>query len=178
MLDENAATISRPLALVKISSNASMTSVSDPVKPRRSTLVLSASSASTPSVPSSPKRCRSKCSPSIGVWSILKSPVWTMTPDRGVNGERHAVRHAVRDADELDLERTDGDAIARADGVRRTCPRGRVPAASRSTIASVSGRPVNRSVDVRHDVRHAADVILVSMRQHERGGAASSAAGT
>ena len=48
MLDANAATISRPVALVKISSNASTTSRSDPVKPRRSMLVLSANSASTP----------------------------------------------------------------------------------------------------------------------------------
>ena len=49
MLEANAATISLPRALVKISSNASTTSRSDPVKPRRSMLVLSANSASTPS---------------------------------------------------------------------------------------------------------------------------------
>jgi len=54
--------------------------VADPVKPRRSTLVLSAKSASTPCAPSSPKRCRSNSWPSRGVWSILKSPVCTMTP--------------------------------------------------------------------------------------------------
>ena len=42
--------------------------------------VESASRASTPSRPSSPKRPRSITSPSIGVESILKSPVWTMTP--------------------------------------------------------------------------------------------------
>jgi hypothetical protein len=50
------------------------------VKPLRSTLVLSEKSASTPCAPSSAKRCRSKCSPSIGVWSILKSPVKSTTP--------------------------------------------------------------------------------------------------
>jgi hypothetical protein len=43
-------------------------------------LVLSANSASTPRAPSSANRCRSKCWPSIGVWSILKSPVWMMVP--------------------------------------------------------------------------------------------------
>jgi hypothetical protein len=48
MLDANAATISLPAALVKISSNASTTSRSDPVKPRRSMFVLSRNSASTP----------------------------------------------------------------------------------------------------------------------------------
>ena len=39
MLDAKADTISRPEALVKISSKASMTSVSEPVKPRRSMFV-------------------------------------------------------------------------------------------------------------------------------------------
>ena len=62
-----AATTSLPCVLVNSSSNASMTSISGPVKPLRSTLVLSANSASTPCEPSSAKRCRSKCSPSIGV---------------------------------------------------------------------------------------------------------------
>ena len=80
MLEANAATISLPVALVKISSKASTTSTSDPVKPRRSMLVLSAKSASTSAAPSSAKRWTSKCWPSIGVWSTLKSPVWTTTP--------------------------------------------------------------------------------------------------
>ena len=53
---------------------------SDGVKPGRSTLVESASRASTPSLPSSPKRARSMTSPSMGVESILKSPVWTTVP--------------------------------------------------------------------------------------------------
>ena len=53
---------------------------SEGVKPGRSTLVESASSARTPSFPSSPKRARSMTSPSMGVESILKSPVWTMVP--------------------------------------------------------------------------------------------------
>ena len=35
--------------------------------------------------------------------------------DRRVNRQRHAVGHAVRDADELDRERADGDPIARSD---------------------------------------------------------------
>ena len=80
MLDANAATMIRPVALVKISSNASTTSSSDPVKPRRSMFVLSAKSASTPVAPSSANRWTSKCWPSIGVWSILKSPVCTSVP--------------------------------------------------------------------------------------------------
>ena len=42
----------------------------------------SASSASTPSRPNWPNRARSMTSPSMGVESILKSPVWTIVPIR------------------------------------------------------------------------------------------------
>jgi hypothetical protein len=42
--------------LVKISSNASTISSSEPVKPRRSMFVLSANKASTPAAPSCAKR--------------------------------------------------------------------------------------------------------------------------
>ena len=80
MLDANAVTTSFPCVLANSSSNASTTSYSEPVKPGRSMFVLSANSASTPRAPSSANRWRSKCSPSSGVWSILKSPVWTTVP--------------------------------------------------------------------------------------------------
>jgi hypothetical protein len=66
-LEANVATTSIPVDDVKISSNAPTTSSSDPVKPGRSMLVLSAKSASTPSEPSVAKRWRSKCCPSSGV---------------------------------------------------------------------------------------------------------------
>ena len=46
MLDENMATTMRPFALVKISSNPSVTSRSDPLTPLRSTFVLSPSRTS------------------------------------------------------------------------------------------------------------------------------------
>jgi hypothetical protein len=55
-LDENRATTILPSAPVKISSNASVTSTSDPVNPFRSMFVLSASSASTPDAPSCANR--------------------------------------------------------------------------------------------------------------------------
>jgi hypothetical protein len=48
MLLENNATTSLPCVLVNSSSNASMTSISGPVNPLRSTLVLSPNSARTP----------------------------------------------------------------------------------------------------------------------------------
>ena len=50
------------------------------VKPGRSTLVESASRASTPSLPSCPRRPRSIMPPWMGVGSILKSPVCTTVP--------------------------------------------------------------------------------------------------
>ena len=55
-LDANIATTIFPFALVKTSSKPSMTSTSEPVKPLRSTFVLSASNASTPADPSSARR--------------------------------------------------------------------------------------------------------------------------
>ena len=147
MLDANAATTSCPVALVKISSNASTTSRSEPVKPRRSMFVLSANSASTPSRPSSAKRWTSKCSPSSGVWSILKSPVWTIDADRRVNRQRDAVRHAVRDADELD--RRTGRPSTRSRGRtarRRRRRRCRAPPASarRAPASAACRRPGRR----------------------------------
>src|SRR2546425_1285988 len=50
------------------------------VKPGRSTFVLSLKSARTPSLPQRAKACTSNAAPSTGVWSILKSPVWRITP--------------------------------------------------------------------------------------------------
>ena len=62
--------------------------------------------------------------------------------DRRVDGQRDAVGHAVRDADELDLERTDGHAVARPDR-RSGDARPSSPCSSSfgSTSASVSGVP-------------------------------------
>ena len=80
MLVANAVTTSLPRVLANSSSNASTTSYSEPLKPGRSMFVLSPSSTSTPSAPSSANRWKSKCWPSSGVWSILKSPVCTTVP--------------------------------------------------------------------------------------------------
>ena len=46
-----------------------------------------------------------------------------------------------------------------------------------STQRQRQRRAVDRAVEVRHDVRHGADVVLVAVRQHQRGGGASAAAG-
>ncbi len=140
MLDANAATISLPLTLVKISSNASTTSSSEPVKPRRSMLVLSANSASTPSAPSCAKRCTSKCSPSIGVWSILKSPVWTTMP-AGV-WMASAAQSGMLCVTRMNST-VNGPIVTRSRGRTGTSWRPSIPCSSSfgSTSASVSGVP-------------------------------------
>ena len=67
-------------ALRKRVSNDSPTFLSLSVKPGRSALVESDIRQSTPSCPISASLPRSIMPPSIGVVSILKSPVWTMVP--------------------------------------------------------------------------------------------------
>ena len=88
---------------------------------------------------------------------------------RRVDRQRHAVGHAVRDAEELDRERP---IVTRSRGLHRTQPiaSASTPCSSSfgSTSASVSARAVDRAVEVRQHVRHRADVILVPVRQHER----------
>ena len=61
---------------------------------------------------------------------------------RRVDGQRHAVGDAVRDADELDLERADGDALGRTHR-RQPRPATSMPCSTSfgSTSASVSGVP-------------------------------------
>ncbi len=170
MLDANAATISLPVALVKISSNASTTSSSEPVKPRRSMFVLSANSASTPAPPSSAKRCTSKCWPSIGVWSILKSPVWTTTP-AGV-WMASATQSGMLCVTRMNSI-SNGPTVTRSRGRTGTsrAPVDAVLLELRLDQRQRQRRAVDRAVDERQHVRHAADVILVAVRQHERGDA-------
>ena len=113
MLDANVATTILPSAFVKISSNASVTSTSDPVNPRRSTFVLSASRARTPDAPS--------CGQPVDVDVLAVDRRLVDLEVSGVNdhavrrldGQRDAVRDAVRDAEKLDRERADGDPLAR-----------------------------------------------------------------
>ena len=124
MLDENIATTILPLALVKISSNPSVTSSSDPVNPLRSTLVLSDSSASTPAAPSSAKRWKSKCCAVERRLVDLEVPGVDHHPVRRRDRERDAVRDAVRHPQELDREAADGDPVPRLDHAQPLLRRG------------------------------------------------------
>ncbi len=166
-LDENVATTSIPVADVKISSKAPMTSISEPVKPRRSMLVLSASSASTPSEPSVAKRCRSTCWPSSGVWSTLKSPVWTSVP-AGVcsasptqSGMLCVTRRNSTVIEPMTM-RSPGATVTSLSPGSIWCS-----SSLGSTSASVSGVPYTGPFEQRPHVGHPADVVLVSVRQDE-----------
>jgi len=88
-----------------------------------------------------------------------------------VNGQRHTVGHAVGDADELHAERADGDALARTHRHERVRAGEIVLRELRLDERKRQRRPVDRAVDERRHVRHGADVILVTVRQHERGSA-------
>ena len=65
-----------PFAFINSCLNASPTLFSDGVNPSTSELVESDNNKSTPSSPNSANLAKSTPSPSTGVKSILKSPVW------------------------------------------------------------------------------------------------------
>ena len=171
MLDENAATTRRPWAAVKISSNASTTSTSEPVKPRRSILVLSAKSASTPAEPSS-REARDVEMLAVER-RLIDLEVAGVDDDarRRVNRQADAVRNAVCDANELDVEGADRHPLRRSQ-------RGQPGAGHVNPVFDQLGldqrerqrRAVDGAVDVGQQVRNRADVILVAVRQHERRG--------
>ncbi len=173
MLDANAATMIRPVALVKISSNASTTSSSEPVNPRRSMFVLSARRASTPSDPSSRESVDVEMFAVDGRLVDLEIAGVDDDADRRVNRQRDAVGDAVRHADELDLERPDPHAIAWLDRNERMRAGEPVLLQLRLDERQRQRRAVHRAVHVRHDVGHRADVIFVTVCQHQSGDRAS-----
>ena len=88
---------------------------------------------------------------------------------RRLDGQRDAVRDAVRDAQELDGEGADRDALARADRHE--------PAPRLVVVVGELGfderqrerRAVDRPLHDLEDVPHRADVVLVAVREHDRG---------
>ena len=177
MLDANAATISLPGALVKISSKASTTSRSEPVKPRRSMFVLSANSASTPFAAELREPVHVEM---LAVERrLVDLEVAGVDDDAGrrMDGERDAVGDAVRDADEFDLERADGHAVARPHRDQLRGRRCRAPRASaRPARASAAcRRPGRRRAATRAARRRCDPRARASARAPQR---ALSAAGT
>jgi hypothetical protein len=133
-----------PRALVKISSKASTTSSSEPLNPRRSMLVLSRGARARRRRRAAQCDGKSTCSPSSGVWSILKSPVCTTTAARRLDCQRDAVRHAVRHAQELDDERADETRSRGLTRTRRLLTSSAASSSLFSTRASVNARSVDR----------------------------------
>ena len=89
---------------------------------------------------------------------------------RRVNGQRHTVGNAVRYANELDLEGPDSHAIARPYGCQTRA--GDVDAVFDELgfdQRQRQRRAEHRALYVRHHVRHATDVVLVTVRQHQGG---------
>ena len=88
---------------------------------------------------------------------------------RRVDGQRQAVRHAVRDAQALDRERPHLHAFARR---HRLEPSADVDAVLLEAILDQrqrQSRAVDRTFDERHEVRQPADVILVAVREEDGG---------
>ena len=137
--------------------------------PGRSAFVESPSRRSTPRFPIAARAPTSVCRPSTGVWSSFQSPVWTTRPAGRLDDERGRVGDRVRDADELDAERAELErGISR---LRRDELRLRPSPCSSSfdlTSARVSGVATTQHVDLAQEVRQAADVILVAVREHDR----------
>ncbi len=89
-------------------------------------------------------------------------------PDRTVNGHRNAVGHAVGHPNELHLQLADAYPIAGLDSDEPAL--GFEAMLPELLCHELQGqrRAVDRPVDVRQHVRHGADVVFVSVRQHER----------
>jgi hypothetical protein len=90
--------------------------------------------------------------------------------ERRVDGEPDAVRHAVRDAQELDLEGTDLDDVLR--------PHGPESVVGEIVFVELGAderqrqrRAEDRTIDVRQQVGDGPDVVFVPVREHERGDA-------
>jgi hypothetical protein len=79
----------------------------------------------------------------------------------------------VRHADELDLERPDPYAIAWLDGYERMRTGEPVLLQFRLDERQRQWRAVHRAIHVWHDVGHRADVVFVTVRQHQGGDRAS-----
>ena len=143
MLDANIATTILPVALVKISSKASMTSSSEPREPA----AIDVGAVGQQRQHAGGAELREAVE--VDVLAVERRLIDLEVAGvdhhaaRRLDRQRHAVGHAVRDAQELDRERADRDALARLDRAPagRLTSLARAPRASVSTSASVSAVP-------------------------------------
>ena len=141
---------------------------SEVVKPGTSALVESVRKRSTPSSPSRANARRSVIRPSSGSWSILKSPVCRTSAGAGADRDGQRVGDRVVDGDELELERTEGEPVARLDLV---VDRLLEPVLAELGVEEGEGQLGADERDVAalaQEVRRGADVVLVAVGQHQR----------
>ena len=149
--------------------NASPTTRSDWVKPARSAFVESPSSRSTPRLPISASLPTSVRWPSTGrvvelvVAGVDAEAAGRFEDDRGRVGDR------VRHPDELEPERAELDRVV----VGRHLAQLRL--AQQAVLVELrldepereAGRDHDRDAHLAHEVREAADVVLVAVREHD-----------
>ena len=137
-------------------------------EPSCSTLVESDSSSSTPRAPYSAKAWMSGPRPSIGVWSILKSPVWTTTPSGVVIASADRVDDRVGHVDRFDRERPHLPALARPVDAQLEPTASRPCSRSRAVISPAAiGVAYTGTSQLAQHVRQRADVVLVAVRDDE-----------
>ena len=88
--------------------------------------------------------------------------------DRRVNRQRDAVGHAVRDANELDAKPADLHDIARPHRVQTILDVQTMLVELGPHERERQRGAVDRTIDVRQQIGHGPDVVLVPMREHER----------
>jgi len=84
-----------------------------------------------------------------------------------VDGERHRVGNAVGDAQELDREWPDLDALSWRDRNQTALVVHAMFVELGRDHGECERRPVDRAVEVGHHIRHGADVVLVTVRENE-----------
>ena len=123
----------------------------------------------TPSAPSLARIAKSDSLPSTGVWSNLKSPVWTIDADRRPQGDAHRVGDRVADrGTRRRRERPDLELVAGLEREQRV-----VVELVLLDLVAEQAAGERRGVDrarpgTRQDVRQAADVVLVGVGDEER----------
>ena len=137
--------------------------------PGRSAFVESPSRRSTPRFPIAARAPTSVLRPSTGVWSSFQSPVWTTRPAdvSTTSAVESGIECATRTSSMRNGPSSSGGSPGSAATSSAFCPS---PCSSSFdfTSARVSGVATTAvHVDLAQEVRQAADVVLVAVRQHD-----------
>ena len=122
----------------------------------------------TPSAPSVARMAKSDSLPSTGVWSNLKSPVWTIVPTGRPEGDAHRVRDRMADPERDDVERPDVDLVARVEREDRVVVELVLLDLVAEEAAGQRAGVDRHARELGEDVRQRADVVLVGVGDEER----------